>query len=257
MTDLLLLAKNLDVAVRGAPVLRGVDLSLAAGEFVILAGPNGAGKTTLLKALAGLLPLQGGSLALPQRSERPPAARVAYLEQGGRIHWPMAVRDVVSLGRLPFGAVLQRDSAADKAAIDRAMEDCDIVRLAARSSDRLSGGETARVLLARALAVQARLLLVDEPIASLDPAHQIATLQVLAREARRGCSVLAVLHDLPLGLRFADRVVLMNGGRVVADDTPARILAEKRLDAVFGLRFHSEGCGRDLILTPRISEAGA
>jgi iron complex transport system ATP-binding protein len=252
MPEVLLDAQDLDVRVGGAKLLRQVSISLAAGEFVLLAGPNGAGKTTLLKTLAGLLPFQGGRLSFPQSPRGRLPGQIAYLEQGGQIHWPMSVRDVVSLGRIPFGVALQRPSMEDESAILSAMSDCGVSGLARQSSDRLSGGETARVLLARALAVRAPILLVDEPIASLDPAHQIATMQVLEREARRGCAVLAVLHDLPLGLRFADRVLVMEGGQVVADAPPARILADKCLDRVFGVEFRVQGHGRDLVLTPRI-----
>ncbi|MDB5650218.1 MAG: fecE [Hyphomicrobiales bacterium] len=251
MTAPLLEASNVQVRLGGRTVVQDASLTLRAGEIVALLGPNGAGKTTLLRATAGLLPLQSGTIRMGGGA-RPQGQRCAYLEQGGRIHWPLSVRDIVALGRLPFGSSLQRLSTADQAAINTAMEDCDLAHIADQSTDCLSGGETARVLMARALAVEAPLLLADEPVASLDPAHQIATMQVLARQARRGGGVLVVLHDLALALRFADRVILLQHGAIIADDAPEAIIASKVLDRVFGLEFQSSGSGRDLLLAAKI-----
>ena len=251
MSDVLIEARGIDVAIGRHLVLRDLTFALRPGEFAVLTGPNGAGKTTLLKALAGLLPVQSGHVGPHARKP----GEIAYLEQGGRIYWPMSVRDIVALGRLPFGAALQRLSPDDHEAIETALLDCGLSALSDRSASCLSGGEVARVLMARALAVRAPVLLVDEPIASLDPARQIATMQVLERQARRGGAVLAVLHDLPLALRFADRVVVMDGGRIAADAAPQEILASKTLDRVFGLEFQFEGVGRDLLLTPRIGSS--
>jgi iron complex transport system ATP-binding protein len=253
MSAMLLEACHVDIVLGGRRVVRDASLTLRAGEFVALIGPNGAGKTSLLKAIAGLLPLRGGTVRLGlDRMSRPRAQHCSYLEQGGRIHWPMPVSEVVALGRLPFGSSLQHRNAEDCVAINAAMTDCGLMQIRVQSTSTLSGGETARVLLARALAVQAPVLLADEPVASLDPAHQIATMQVLARHAHKGGAVLAVLHDLALALRFADRVLVLQDGVIVADETPAEILSSKVLDRVFGLAFRSFGAGKNLLLAAQV-----
>ncbi|MDB5597607.1 MAG: transporter [Hyphomicrobiales bacterium] len=253
MSAILLEACHVNVMLDGRRVVRDASLSLRAGEFVALVGPNGAGKTSLLKAAAGLLPLRGGTVGMGAgRMIRPRAQHCSYLEQGGRIHWPMSVSEVVALGRLPFGSSLQHRSADDYAAINEAMTDCDLMPIRHQSTVALSGGETARVLLARALAVQAPVLLADEPVASLDPAHQIATMQVLARYAHRGGAVIAVLHDLALALRFADRIIVLQDGVIVADEAPAEILSSKVLDRAFGLAFRSSGSGKELLLAAQL-----
>lgn len=257
MSGPLLAIEGLEVRLGGRAIVTRASLALNRGEFVALIGPNGAGKTTLLKAAAGLLPTTRGHIAFAGEMPgarldlRARARRCAYLEQSGQIHWPMRVRDVVTLGRLPFGAALQALSAADKVAIEEALTDCDLLPFADRDTADLSGGETARVLLARALAVKAEILLADEPVAALDPAHQIGTMNVLLREARKGGAVLTVMHDLALALRFADRVIVLNAGEIVADATPARIVADRILDRVFGLHFRASGEGRDLMLSAR------
>lgn len=253
MSDILLDVRHVDVVLGGRRVVRDASLTLRAGEFVALIGPNGAGKTSLLKAAAGLLPVSGGNVGLgSDRKPRLRAQHCSYLEQGGRIHWPMPVSEVVALGRLPFGSSLQHRGAEDCAAIDAAMTDCDLMQIRDQFTSALSGGETARVLLARALAVRAPVLLADEPVASLDPAHQIATMKVLARQALKGGAVIAVLHDLALALRFADRIIVLQDGVVVADEAPAEILSSKVLDRVFGLAFRSSGSGKDLLLAAQL-----
>lgn len=219
-------ARNLSVTLGGRAVLREVSLSVAPGEFVALIGPNGAGKTTFLRCCAGLVAPQAGQISTS-------GARLSYLPQGGGVHWDLPVRDIVALGRGRFGA-------ASDPAVDEAMTACRVLPFAERLSSELSGGELARVLLARALAVQAPLILADEPVASLDPAHQIEVMKVLAGEARRGVAVIAVLHDLGLAFTHATRIVLMQDGRIVADGPPASVLASGRLEEAFGSAFVTE-----------------
>lgn len=198
------------------------------GTLVGLVGPNGAGKSSLLKAIAGLIPHGGRvswqSNALDTLPPRVRARLIAYLAQSARADWPMSVRELVALGRLPyrsFGAPLATE---DEQAISSAMAAAEVTSLAGRSVLALSGGETARVMLARALAVAAPILLADEPISALDPYHQLQIIGALRDCARRGQLVIAVLHDLGLAARFCERVLLMHDGRLVADGAACEVL---------------------------------
>ena len=209
--------------------LRTTTLELAAGRLVALVGPNGAGKSTLLKAVAGLVPAAGavawGGQPLGDDA-RLRARMMAYLPQAPAAHWPMRVRDLVALGRLPHRMLGAAPGPADLEAVRSAMRETDIEALAERSVEELSGGERARVQLARALAVRAPILLVDEPVAALDPFHQLQIMHVLTGYAAREAVVVAVMHDLTLAARFAARMILMHEGAVVADGPPARVLEE-------------------------------
>ncbi len=181
---------------------------------------------------------------------------IAYLAQGGRIHWPVAVRDIVALGRLPFAGPGGRLGDADRRIVDQAIEACCIGHLAWRPATELSGGERARVLLARALAVRAPVLLVDEPAASLDPAHQVAIMAMLRRESAAGRIVVAVLHDLCLVAAFANRMIVLADGQVVADGPPGEVFAGDVLDRVFGVALlRAEVDGR-LLVAPSTGAAG-
>ncbi len=236
----LLTAEGVTVRLHRRSVLDAVDLRVGAGEVLGLLGPNGAGKTTLVKALAGLLPCQGRVL-LDGRplAALPPAQRarqIAYLPQGATAHWPLPARDVVALGRLPHLAPNQRPSAADAAAVDAALAAVDVRHLADRPVTQLSGGERARVLLARALAVGARIVLADEPVAHLDPTHQWQVLHLLRRRAAAGDAVVVVLHDLGLAARHCDRVCILAEGRIAAQGAPAAVLDDALCQAVFGIR---------------------
>jgi iron complex transport system ATP-binding protein len=222
----------LGVRYRDRVAVRPSSLVLARGTVVALVGPNGAGKSSLLKAIAGLVPCTGavknGEQALSP-NPRTRARTIAYLPQFPSAHWPMRVRDLVALGRLPhraFGAAPEPD---DYAAIDAAMRQTDVMALAERAVDELSGGERTRVQLARALAVQAPILLVDEPAAALDPYHQLEIMRVLTDYAARDALVIAVLHDLTLAARFAHRVIVMHEGGVVADGRPEQVLCADTL----------------------------
>ena len=229
-----LAARDVGVNYGARAALQPVSFELAGGELVALVGPNGAGKTSLLKALAGLLP-HAGTVAwcgapLDSLAPRARARLIAYLPQAPSLYWPMTTRDLVGLGRLPhraFGAV---PSDEDRAATAWALEQTETTALAERGVDRLSSGVRARVLLARALAVRAPVLLVDEPIAALDPYHQLQVMAMLRAYAADGALVVAVLHDLSLVARFCARVLLLDGGAVVDDDTPERALNARALE---------------------------
>lgn len=232
-----LAARNVEVRYDARTAVRPTTLELRPGELVALVGPNGAGKSTLLRALAGLVPYAGsiGWLDVPMTAldRRTRARTVAYLPQDPPVHWPLAARELVTLGRLPHRAYAAGVTAADETAVTAAMQQTDTLSFATRSVARLSAGERARVLLARALAVEAPVLLVDEPIAMLDPYHQLDVMSMLrAYAAGRGGAprlVVAVLHDLGLAARFCNRVLLMNGGAVVGDGPPDTTLSAEAI----------------------------
>lgn len=231
-------AEAVDVDLDRVPVLRGVDIAVAGGELVGLIGPNGSGKSTLLRALPGLIRLRGGRVLLGDRelhslARRERARRIAYLPQHGASHWPLTVERLVALGRLPHQSPWQELSDSDRAAIERAMAATDIGHLAGRVISHLSGGERLRVHLARALATEPEVLLADEPVAALDPYHQLQAMELLRSTADRGGAVLVVLHELSLALRYCDRLVLLDQGRMVADGGPAEVLDDSRLADVY------------------------
>jgi iron complex transport system ATP-binding protein len=230
-----------DVVVRlgDALVVDAAALDLRAGELTVLIGPNGAGKTTLMRALAGLVPAEGrielDGTPLSALTVRERARRIAYLPQGHVFHWPMPVAAVVALGRYAYADALSALTDADRRAVGKALAATGTGGFANRPVTTLSGGERARVALARALACEAPILLADEPTMSLDPRHQLVVMELLARAAHDGGAVLAIGHDLALAARFADRIVIMDRGRLVADGAPRAVLTAERIAAVFGV----------------------
>jgi iron complex transport system ATP-binding protein len=220
--------------------LDGVTAAFGQGAVTGLVGANGAGKTTLLRVALGFLKMQSGDVRvlgkpLGDWSRESLARSMAYLPQSGDAHWPILARRLVSLGRMPHRAALKPLSAADETAIDAALERCDAREFAARRMDELSAGERARVLLARALATAAPILLVDEPAAHLDPAHQLQLMELLREEARRGAAVIVTLHDLSLAARFCDRLAVLKQGRMIAQGAPDEALCDATLAEGFGI----------------------
>jgi len=233
-------ARNLHVRLKAREVLAGVAFTGHAGEMTAVIGPNGAGKTTLLKALAGLLTPSAGALSLDGRAmaDWPPPVRarsLAYLPQERTTHWALSARAIVALGRLPHQPMGAGESAADARAIDAALAAMDIGHLAERPVLEMSGGERARVLVARALAQEPVALLADEPAAGLDPAHQLTLFHHLTALASAGRTVVVALHDLSLAARFCHRIVLMQAGRSIAAGTPEDVLKVEHLAAVYGI----------------------
>jgi iron complex transport system ATP-binding protein len=222
------------------PAVDGVALAARAGELVGLVGPNGAGKSTLVRLVAGLARPSAGTVRLagldPSRAPRRAVARVAALvPQEPQVAWPFTVREAVMMGRAPRQGLLAVASRFDRGAVEGALEACDLVHLAHRRVDALSGGERRRVFFARALAQEPRALLLDEPTAFLDLAHQVAAMRMAQVAARGGLCVVAVLHDLNLAAAACDRVVVMASGRVVADGPPADVLTPARVGEVWGV----------------------
>jgi iron complex transport system ATP-binding protein len=238
MTDLCV--QSLCVSLAGRRVVDQVSLAVRQGELVVLVGANGAGKSSLLRAALGLVPAEAGSVQIggadPARMRPRELARLAaYLPQTRPLAWPLSVGDVVALGRFSHGLRLGHSGAADSAAIARALQATGLTALAGRRTDQLSGGELARVHIARALASEAPLLAADEPTAGLDPAQALSVMETLATFCRQGGAALVVLHDLALAARFADRVLVMSQGRLIADGPPRAALSPQVLAAAFCL----------------------
>jgi iron complex transport system ATP-binding protein len=239
-------AHGLRVALKGREVLRGLELAAEPGRLTALIGRNGAGKTTLLRVLAGIVAPDAGAVLIGDvdiRSwDRGRLARVlAYLPQEHVVHWALTARAVVALGRLPYQPFGVGESAADRAAIEGALAAMDAAHLAQRPVPELSGGERARVLVARALAQEPRVLLADEPAAGLDPAHQLTLFRHLAALAEAGRTVVVAVHDLSLAARFCHSVMLVHEGRTLAAGPPQDVLTPQHLATAYGIaaRYHA------------------
>lgn len=230
------------VTLGGRPVLDALDATLARGRVTAVLGPNGAGKSTLLKAAAALVPLAAGTVGLggadvAAMAPRARARAIGYLPQEGAVHWNVAAREVVALGRAPHRAPFAAPSPADRAAVAAALAATDTAVFAGRPMAELSGGERARVLLARVLAGEPDWLLADEPLASLDPAHALDMLARLRDLAAAGKGIVIVLHDLVQAARIADDVLLLDGGRVAAFGRADAVLVPDVLAGVYGIGF--------------------
>lgn len=222
-------------------VLRGVDLDAAAGEVVGLIGPNGCGKTTLLRAITGLVPLRGGAISIggddiAGLGGRELARRVAVVPQGPRLPAGYTVRDITVMGRTAHLGFLQQESSADFAKADAALALTGASHLAGRLVDELSGGERQNAVIARALAQETPLLLLDEPTANLDIGHQVAVAALMRRlAAERGLAIVAAIHDLTLAGLYCDRLVLLREGIVLAIGAPSEVLSRESLIATYGI----------------------
>lgn len=223
-------------------VLGPVSATFTPGRVTAVLGPNGAGKSTLLSCLSGLHTPDEGQVLIGGRPRsafgmRDLARQIGLLPQGADVLWDVNVATLVALGRYPHRA-RWGETDADRKAVARAMAATDVTQFAARAINALSGGERARVLLARVLAGEPQWLLADEPLANLDPAHQLDTLECLRDVARGGAGVIVVLHDLNHAMRVADEVLLLCDGRNVAQGAPADVLTPERIAATYGVSSH-------------------
>ncbi|OZG75352.1 cobalamin/Fe3+-siderophore ABC transporter ATP-binding protein [Hahella sp. CCB-MM4] len=234
-----LLLNNASFGYRGAPVIADATLRFREGCVTAILGSNGSGKSTLMKGILGLADCLNGQISLDGRdlrqlSDMERARTLAYLEQQADCHWPMPVEKVVELGRYPYRH--HRLPAQDLQAIDRAMDIADVKAMAGRKVSQLSGGERTRVMLARALAVDAPILLADEPVAGLDPQHQLSVMQHLRSWSSDGRIVLVVLHDLNLALKYCDESVLVTPDRQLISGPTAQVVNEENVRRAFGVR---------------------
>ncbi|NBD30112.1 MAG: ATP-binding cassette domain-containing protein [Alphaproteobacteria bacterium] len=245
----LLSVSGLTIHRRKRTILRDVSFSVGPGELIGLIGANGAGKTTLMRAVLGLLPAAGTSslAALPQTAR---AQQAAWMPQAREVAWPVSVERLVALGRLPHLGTGQPIGTADRAAIESAIANMGLEPFRHRTATNLSGGELARVLIARTLAQDTPLVLADEPIAGLDPAHQIQTMRLFAGLAAAGRSAIVSIHDLGLAARHCTRLILLGEGRLVADGAPGDVLTPDNLTEHFNITAHFDRTAAGPIFQP-------
>ncbi len=231
--------EGVTVTLGGQTVLDDVSFDVEEGTFVAVCGPNGAGKTTLLRTVNGVLPPDSGRVLVDgeevaAQSPKRLARRVATVPQDTSLAFEFPVREVVAMGRTAHRGRFERTTAEDRDAVDRALERAQVATLADRSVGAVSGGERQRVLLARALAQETPVLVLDEPTASLDINHQVRTLSLVRSLVDEGKTALAAIHDLDLAARFCDELLLVADGRVLASGPPAEVLTESVVERAFG-----------------------
>ncbi len=248
-------ARNIHVTLKDNAILNDVSLSLPKGKMIGLIGPNGAGKSTLLKTILGLVDPQSGKILLDGEDlldctlqER--ARKISYAAQGAPVHWPLDVHHIISLGRIPHLDPWQKISENDRQLIHQAMIKTDTLHLADRLVTTLSGGERACVMLARAIVSQADYLCADEPIASLDPYHQLQVMDILQGLANDGHGVLIVLHDLSLAQRYCDELVLIHQGEILSSGPVDHVLSPENLDKAYHIKASSWQENGDSFLSP-------
>ena len=255
-SGLALQTRRLCVALGGREVLRGIDLRLTEGRWICVVGPNGAGKSTLLKALAGLLPCRGEVLwqgqTLDQLPRRERARRLSWLGQGEPASLDLRVLDVVMLGRLPHQDWLAVPSAQDLAMVEAALQATQAWDWRDRILGELSGGERQRVLLARAMAGNAPLMLMDEPLANLDPPHQVDWLEQVQCLKAQGTTVVSVLHEIGMALH-ADEVVVMDAGRVLHQGPCEEAATREAIESVFAQRIRIRALDGQWVVLPRLA----
>jgi cobalamin transport system ATP-binding protein len=252
--------RGVSVELGGRPVVDGVDLDVPEGEWLALIGPNGAGKTTLLRAIARLVPyrgsisLRGRSTAELHRSEL--SRLIAVVPQEPSTPPWMTVAEYVLLGRTPHLGLLAKEGARDREVAARALARLDVLEYGARTLGTLSGGEKQRVVVARALAQEARIVLLDEPTAALDIGHQQQALELLdSLRTESGLTLVAAMHDLTLAAQYADRMVLLDGGRVVAEGAPVDVLTEDAIATHYGAAIDVVAVAGRIAVVPRRSNS--
>ena len=231
---------NIGLSITSKAILESINLELNSGELVVLLGANGAGKSSVLRSALGLVPVSTGESLIDEHlvttlSSANRAKKIAYLPQKRPLAWPIKVFDVVSLGRYAFGVNLGRLKNDDLELVESAITNCGLEQLRNRRVDTLSGGEAARVHVARAFAANAALLLADEPTAALDPKHQLDVMQLIRRYVDMGGGALVVGHEASLAARFADRLVWMRDGGIIADGTVKETMTAAMMAEIYGV----------------------
>ena len=236
----LLSAEAIHFEIDGVSILKSIDFQIEAGELVGLIGPNGAGKSSLLRILSGIVDPRQGEVCYENRplsriSLRDRAQNMGYLVQGARAHWPFSVEKVVGLGRIPYQKWWQQDSDADRQRIESAMVETETLAYRNRVVTTLSGGEQTLVMLARIFASECRLVLADEPVAALDPYHQLHVMELLRQHAAGERATIVVLHDLSLAARFCDRLYLLSHGELDCQGGVSEVLTAENIARVYGV----------------------
>jgi iron complex transport system ATP-binding protein len=235
--------KNVQMSYNGSPVLRSISLSVERGALMSIVGPNGAGKSTILKLMAGLIKPDKGDILFSGASIhgiplKNLAKKVGYLPQVSQPVFPYNCFDYVMIGRTPYLKGLMLGSDSDREIVKKAMEDTDCFKFAGKDLNKISVGERQCVFVARALAAEPEVLLLDEPAASLDLEHSVSLYRLLARLMdRKGITIVVVSHHLNITSQFADRIVMLNKGEIVADGSPEKVLNQKLLSKVYGNSF--------------------
>jgi len=246
--------EKLSAALKGRDVLHNVAFSVEPGEIVGIIGPNGAGKSTLLRSIAGLLP-HTGTITISGRNLRDISAHdrarvISYLPQDREVAWPISATKLVALGRTPYLQPMSGPNQLDDEMVEHALALVDATKLRDRVVSDLSGGERARILIARALAQDTPLLVADEPTAGLDPAHQISLMEVFAERARAGRTIMVALHEIALAARWCSRILLFDNGRLIADGPPKDVLTANVFERAYGVRLHVSDSADGLIVQP-------
>ncbi|MGE3711261.1 MAG: ABC transporter ATP-binding protein [Hyphomicrobiaceae bacterium] len=255
--------RQVSVRLAAREILRSVDVDIEPGQVVGVIGPNGAGKSTLLRAALGLVPASGQitlfGKPMPVMSEEARARLAAYVPQDRKVAWPLTIEAVIALGRLPHLAPMTPMSSRDRAIVDEIIREVELDDLRGRRINEISGGEKARVLIARAFAQDTPLLLADEPGAGLDPAHQISLLELFRAKARKGRSVVVTMHDLTAAARWCDSLVLLHHGAVVASGPPLSVLSVERIAQVYACKalIAQDEAGPIVMTTARIGDSGS
>lgn len=256
----LLKGLNLGYQIDGISILKSVDIEVKAGQMVGLIGPNGAGKSTLLRLLTCVEKPSSGEIFYDEvnvnllaAEER--AKRIGYLVQGARAYWPFSVENTVGLGRIPHQKWWQHSSSEDREKIQQAMETTETLAYRNRTVSTLSGGEQTLVMLARIFATEPQIIFADEPVAALDPYHQLHVMEILRKHSRDDRACVVVLHDLGLASRFCDRLYIINHGELYASGTPDEIMTAENIAEVYGVKTKISCDAEGVSVTP-ISRLG-
>ncbi|MDR2534449.1 MAG: ABC transporter ATP-binding protein [Treponema sp.] len=240
MSQPILKLEKLSIGFKQKTIINELTISINAGELIALAGPNGGGKTTLLKTIGGLLPPLRGRILLDGKapstmSKRERAEQISFLFQSASSDWPFTVEELIAQGRFPYQGLFRADTASDQKSIAQAIQSAGLTGYEQRRVTELSGGEFQRVLIARSMAQEAKLLLLDEPANNLDPKYQYMVMNLVRSMTNAGQTALVSIHDLNLASLYADRIILLTKGNVAAIGTPAEALRENILQEVFGI----------------------
>ncbi len=257
----LLCARAVDYSIDRVPILKSIDFEVDAGELVGLIGPNGAGKSSLLRLLTGIEVPDRGEVrfdgqALADVSGQRRARQLGYLVQGARAHWPFSVEKIVGLGRIPYQKWWQHANDEDQLRIEQAMVKTETLAYRNRIVTTLSGGEQTLVMLARIFASENRMVLADEPVAALDPYHQLHVMEILRQHASDGNAAVVVLHDLGLAARFCDRLYLLSHGELDCSGSVSEVMTRENIARVYGVDTRIDGHESGVNVTPlgRVSD---